>query len=202
MMNYNRIVLVFGYTLMAFLLVLFMFVSYKISTVILRWWYCRDLDGRAKVLVAAFDDQNQLSLAEVMVEERLGQGFTATNAGDEYRGRFRPRNFRRMACALAYEAYVQFGTRTRSEANMLITRKFMRDQLLGFKDLRARDAASIIDTALFLSFLPSLEYREMSVLDVSSVMEERKATLPMQSPWWWPFGHLWWWFIHHPKGTQ
>jgi len=67
----------------------------------------------------------------------------------------------RIAIALAGECYFKFGNRPRSEANMLISRKWMRDRMEEVKDFRKKDAASVIDIALALSFYPSVEAREM-----------------------------------------
>lgn len=95
---------------------------------------------------------------------------------------------RKMAAALAYEAYFQFGHRERSEANLMITRKFMRDKLSELKDMRAKDAALIVDGALYLSFLPSLTLQDMNAMDGTSAFADRSADV--KPGWrWWPFGH-------------
>lgn len=73
-----------------------------------------------------------------------------------------------MSYAVAYEAYRQFGARPKSEANVLITRKFMRDLLAEFKDLRTKDCCVIIDAALSLSFLPMVVLQDMNTMERSS----------------------------------
>jgi hypothetical protein len=158
-------------------------------------------ERRAKNLIAAFDNEVQLSLAEIVDNERAANGLGAI---DGERRRFRPQRSRDMSCALAHEAYMEFGYRPRSDANLIITRKFMRDLLLEYKDLRARDARGIIDVALYLSFLPSAQLREMNELDRTSTFVERTADVPGVGSWWlpnlgssraggvsrwWPFGH-------------
>lgn len=61
-----------------------------------------------------------------------------------------------FALTLAKEAYYKFGKRKLSEANILITRKWMRDYCDEHcKDLRTTHRADAIDRALFLSFVPT-----------------------------------------------
>lgn len=83
-----------------------------------------------------------------------------------------------ISMSLAKRAYYQFGFRPESEANSLITRKFMRDLLMEFKDLRATDANNIIDVALPLSFLPTVVHREMKEYTRTFVYQQRSAEIP------------------------
>lgn len=80
-----------------------------------------------------------------------------------------------MASALAWECYAQFGSRERSEANLLVSRKFMRDLLGEYQDLRAKDKARLVDRALLLSFLPTLELQDMVELSSTHVWKDREA---------------------------
>lgn len=147
-------------------------------------------ESEAKVLISDYDVEAQPDLAEVVEEEfRVGE-VTAGPDGEEPRVRFRPRNSRRVAFALAYAAYNEFGARERSEPNLLITRKFMRDLLRDHRTLRKRDANVIIDTALYLSFLPSPELRRMNSLDQTCVFDERSAPVASWRAWYFPFGPL------------
>lgn len=159
-------------------------IAWVVYRFFLRMWVARS-ERRAKNLIRAYDQEVQLSLAELMEGERKEAGGGAI--GGERR-RFRPRRARDMACALAHEAYMEFGHRPRSEANLIITRKYMRDLLLEFKDLRARDALGIIDTALYLSFLPSTQLRDMNELDNTTSFVKRTADVPGSGAWWWPSG--------------
>ncbi len=59
-----------------------------------------------------------------------------------------------LAQVVADEAYFQFGRRARSQANDLVTRKWMRDFLRDHQGLRAKDASTIIELALSLSYIP------------------------------------------------
>jgi len=99
-----------------------------------------------------------------------------------------------ITCALAHEAYMQFGVRERSEANLIITRKYMRDQLRDYGDLRAIDASNFIDAALPLSFLPSRSHRAMAKYMETYAMQERMATGGMAVGSRWGIGFLTRWF--------
>jgi hypothetical protein len=85
----------------------------------------------------------------------------------------------RVVHALAQEAYYNFGTRQRSEANNLITRRWMRDRLDGYGSIRFKDRAAIIDKALVLSFLPSLDSREVESLAQTDTFTDRSTTIPL-----------------------
>jgi hypothetical protein len=59
------------------------------------------------------------------------------------------------ASSYALQAYLKFGQRRKSEANVIITRKYISDMLSEQPDMRIRDKVEIMDTATFLSFLPT-----------------------------------------------
>jgi hypothetical protein len=84
-----------------------------------------------------------------------------------------------IAYALAQEAYYNFGARPRSEANNLITRRWMKDRLEEYNDIRFVDRASIIDIALVLSFLPSNDSREIENLSLTNTFIDRSTTVPL-----------------------
>jgi hypothetical protein len=66
---------------------------------------------------------------------------------------------RRFVRHVAREAYFQFGVRDYNKANRLVTRKWIRNLLTDkYKDLRTCDKITVIDEALFLSFVPSDTY--------------------------------------------
>lgn len=73
-----------------------------------------------------------------------------------------------IAASFAAKAYVQFGPRARSPANVLVTRKYLRDYIREHKptDLRYADIGPITDVAVHLSFYPSADHLE--VLDMSA----------------------------------
>jgi hypothetical protein len=175
-----------------FLLALAVWISYKIMK---RF---RDLvsERRAEVLIRRFDSEVRLSLDEIVSEERRRADVGTV---DGKRVRFRPQKLNDMGIALAHEAYYHFGHRPRSDANILITRKYMRDLLEEYEDLRAVDAARAIDMGLYLSFLPSSTLREMNVISDTIVFDDRDADVPsfLRLPWWLPFrrflGGSWRW---------
>ncbi len=64
-----------------------------------------------------------------------------------------------FAMALAKRAYVKFGARPVSEANVLVTRKWIVKLIEDeFKDLRNCDKAIAVDRATFLSFVPTMAW--------------------------------------------
>lgn len=69
----------------------------------------------------------------------------------------------KFAMSLAKEAYLKFGRRPVSEANALVTRKWMVKFLEGaeYKDLRTCDKVIAVDRALYLSFVPTIVYNNM-----------------------------------------
>jgi len=80
----------------------------------------------------------------------------------------------RFAVAVAKVAYNKFGQRPLSEANLLVTRKWIQKYLEEtFKDLRVCDKNLAIDRALFLSFVPTKDFHKCRLMMMSSVMESR-----------------------------
>lgn len=76
-----------------------------------------------------------------------------------------PTNVRnKLAFVSADEAYLQFGRRERSQANDLVTRKFLRDFLREKQGLRAKDLSAIIEVALPLSYVPPPVYKDVREL--------------------------------------
>lgn len=142
---------------------------------VLCWFWSFSIERRARLLLRRYDAHEG-----DLCEELEGEGFQAVGGGGPPVVRRRARNREAIAFSLAEAAYYQFGARPRSEANLLVTRKFMRDQLQEYKDLRAKDGGVIIDLALPMSFLPSVEYREMDDLSGTSAFGRR---LPVGSLW-------------------
>lgn len=62
----------------------------------------------------------------------------------------------KFARMLARQAYLQYGSRPRTAANMLVTRKWLRNYVSqAYPDARLVDKIEAIDEALFLSFIPT-----------------------------------------------
>lgn len=80
-----------------------------------------------------------------------------------------------FAAAVAKQAYLKFGERPMSEANILVTRKWIAKYLedVKFKDLRTCDKTIAIDRALFLSFVPTREFGRMKLAVASRPWEQR-----------------------------
>ncbi len=70
-----------------------------------------------------------------------------------------------FAASLAQLAYNKFGERKMTEANLVSTRKWIQKQLEDpkYKDLRVCDKNIAIDRALFLSFVPTNDFRKMKL---------------------------------------
>jgi len=71
----------------------------------------------------------------------------------------------RFAMALAKEAYLKFGARPLTQANTLVTRKWLTKFLEGekYRDMRTCDKIIAIDRAMFLSFVPTIVHNNMCV---------------------------------------
>lgn len=71
----------------------------------------------------------------------------------------------KFAMALAKEAYLKFGARPLTQANTLVTRKWLVKYLEGaqYKDMRTCDKIIAIDRAMFLSFVPTIVHNNMRV---------------------------------------
>jgi hypothetical protein len=70
-----------------------------------------------------------------------------------------------FSACIAQLAYNKFGERKMSEANILVTRKWIQKLLEEpkYKDLRVCDKNIAIDRALFLSFVPTNAFRTMKL---------------------------------------
>jgi hypothetical protein len=80
-----------------------------------------------------------------------------------------------FAACIAHEAYNKFGARPMTEANVLVTRRWLQKLLSEpkYKDLRMVDRNIAIDRALFLSFVPSNEFRQMKIAVASRAWQKR-----------------------------
>lgn len=81
----------------------------------------------------------------------------------------------KFAASIAMLAYNKFGERPTSEANMLITRKWIQKLLddSKYKDLRLCDKNNAIDRALFLSFVPTKDFQRMKMAIATKPWEAR-----------------------------
>jgi hypothetical protein len=87
--------------------------------------------------------------------------------------RVRPDRFNTLAMAAADEAYNEYGARRRSEANDLVTRKFLRDQFRQLEDLRAKDMNRLIEVALPLSYVQPPQREVMTNMWDCPAFEQR-----------------------------
>jgi hypothetical protein len=84
-------------------------------------------------------------------------------------------NRSKFSASIAKLAYNKFGQRPMSEANVLVTRKWIQKYLEepAFKDLRTCDKNLAIDRALFLSFLPTKDFQMMKLATTTTEWEKR-----------------------------
>jgi hypothetical protein len=80
-----------------------------------------------------------------------------------------------FSCTIAQLAYNKFGQRSMSEANVLVTRRWIQKLLEEpqYKDLRVCDKNIAIDRALFLSFVPTDAFREMKMVVQTKTWADR-----------------------------
>jgi hypothetical protein len=81
----------------------------------------------------------------------------------------------KFAMCLAKEAYLKFGRRPLSEANTIVTRKWMLKYLdhVDYADLRNCDKVLAIDRALFLSFIPTIVFNNMRLAADDKALKNR-----------------------------
>lgn len=81
----------------------------------------------------------------------------------------------RFASSIAHQAYNKFGARPMSEANVLVTRKWIQKLLSEpqYGDLRTVDKNIAIDRALFLSFIPTNDFRQMKLAVADRAWQDR-----------------------------
>jgi len=125
---------------------------------------------RQQIVEAGGKDPESLAgrVVDVMSEQQIAFESMAKQLSQK-----RP-NLRKIAYALANEAYLKYGERKKSEANLLITRKWMYETIK-VKDLRTKEKLVVIDIALPLSFLPSRAARDMVDMVDSGVWRKRSA---------------------------
>jgi hypothetical protein len=121
--------------------------------------------GVVRVGVKCFEYLLAPKPIEVITQEVIKQfdeGDTGVEAGLEMLAtvsKMAPRIRKRAraigANALAMKAYLKFGRRPKSPANVIITRKYISDLLEEKVDLRLRDKIELMDMAVFLSFIPT-----------------------------------------------
>ncbi len=113
------------------------------------------------------DENGQVTFSENIHEKenrRLGKGMRS-----------------KFSMSVGKKAYNKFGQRPMSEANVIVTRKWIQKYLdEDFKDLRTCDKNLAIDRALFLSFVPTKDFNRYKLVMATAEMETRMTGL---SPW-------------------
>ncbi len=80
-----------------------------------------------------------------------------------------------FASAIAKKAYLKFGDRPLTKANILVTRRWLAKLFEdgAYADMRTCDKVIAIDRALFLSFVPTNQYLEMQKVFSTGVVKDR-----------------------------
>jgi len=154
-----------------------------------KWWKYRVIERQARHLLRAFDNAPE-DLDEVIDTYREADGAVVFDEETNDVVVVPARRIRRrqerlvvISHALADVAYLKFGFRPDTEAWRSITRKYMLDEMSGFADLRTKDKSKVLDLALPLSFIPTLELQDMELLATTSTFKKRLMRL--RSLGWW-----------------
>jgi len=91
-----------------------------------------------------------------------------------------------FAAAVAKKAYNKFGERPYSEANVLVTRRWLQKffEEERFKDLRTTDKNNAIDRALFLSFVPTRDFQKARIAMATRQWQQRMDSRSAFSGFW------------------
>lgn len=108
-----------------------------------------------KTVIVSKKDSNNNFVNDVVVEEKRIKVTKKLRKGG--RSKF--------AAAVAKQAYNKFGERPYTQANVLVTRKWLQKYFEnpGFTDLRTVDKNNAIDRALFLSFVPTRDFQRARI---------------------------------------
>lgn len=80
----------------------------------------------------------------------------------------------KFAVSIAKLAYLKYGARPMSPANIIVTRKWIVKLLdSDYPDLRTADKIVAVDRALFLSFVPSKDFLEMEMVMGTHAVSDR-----------------------------
>jgi hypothetical protein len=129
-----------------------------------NYWFAPDpVEELARKALESFD------ACDTGIEAGLDMVATTARMGKSVRSRVRQIG----ANAVALHAYLKFGKRPKTDANVMITRKFVSDLLMDRTDLRLRDKVELMDRAVFLSFVPSNTILENAAMERSDAYAER-----------------------------
>jgi len=149
-------------------------------------WHLVSIGGSAERFAKSVIDKID-EINEEPEEFLVKHTYTASHTIEEFDGipvvemrmrstrKIRTGNRSNFAAAVSKHAYLKFGNRKMTEANILVTRKWIVKYLEDdkFKDMRTVDKALAVDRALFLSFVPSDEFRRMRLAVTTKQWEKR-----------------------------
>jgi len=147
-------------------------------------------------LYCSFTDEVAATRAIDSVDDHVDsveEAVSAVDGDNEQRGeddpphpvpRFRGRPRGNLARALGLVGYCQFGPRPRTEADVLVTRKFLRDHFDNYPRVRRCDRAHIIDMAVELSYVRSTTAVSMDRLISTWSWAARSNRETLFTRWW------------------
>lgn len=143
-----------------------------------------DIEQFSGRLIAIFDEMKDE--AEVFLDEHVYKythtttntvtGETTTDEIVKKKLRIRKGQRSCFAGAIAKRAYLKFGERKFTEANVMVTRKWLQKLITEdpkYSTLRTCDQVVAIDRALFLSFIPTTDFIKMQKILSSDKLKDR-----------------------------
>jgi hypothetical protein len=136
--------------------------------------------------LAFIEDHHYESVHKVLTKGVSGEVETKVQRSVVIKQKLKKGCRSKFACALSKLAYNKFGERKMTEANTLVTRKWLAKLLEepSYKDLRTCDKNLAIDRALFLSFVPTVEFQKMKVMSASRPWENRMKASNVYGGFW------------------
>ncbi len=156
-----------------------------LSVTAYKWWkvwsFNKKVEGDLKRFGSHEKELDQL--VEDATEEVCTSEGGVEPSGRRVWKRMTSRVQRNLAYVVADEAYFQFGRRERSKANDLVVRKYIRDYLRDLKGpvLRAKDASTITELAVSLSYVPPEQYWEIKEAEGTKAYRSRVPTVGPQT---------------------
>lgn len=154
----------------------------------------REPEQRAKALLEHFDKETVdepvdyvVTTTDTLTREVENREEIEVTVTSKKRSRLQKGKRSQFAKSLGQLAYNKFGERPMTEANLMVTRRWLQKQLESddLKDLRTADKNIAIDRALFLSFVPTKAFLKMKVYSATSQWEKRTTGSELFGKWWW-----------------
>ncbi len=154
----------------------------------------REPEQRAKALLEQLDSDEVdepvdyvVNTTDTLTREVENRDVVEVTVVTKKKSRLQKGKRSQFAKSLGQLAYNKFGERPMSEANLMVTRRWLQKQLESdeLKDLRTVDKNIAIDRALFLSFVPTKAFLKMKVYSATAQWEKRVTGSELFGKWWW-----------------